>query len=104
MPRNSEFAEHIRRVVRAIPPGTIKTYGEVAREAGYPGAARAVGTLMRHNHDPSVPCHRVVRSGGSVGEYNRGGETAKGELLEKEGIHILRIDGKKQKRIHYLRS
>ena len=57
----------------------------VAERAGYPGAARAVGTVMKNNYDPTVPCHRVVRSDGRAGAYNRGGEEAKKELLRAEG-------------------
>lgn len=64
------------------------TYGEVAAYAGSPGAARAVGSIMKHNYDPSVPCHRVVRSDGRVGEYNRGGAEAKKKILIKEGAEI----------------
>ena len=59
------------------------TYAEVARAAGYPGAARAVGNALNKNHDPSVPCHRVIRSDGNVGGYNRGTEQ-KIKLLRKE--------------------
>ncbi len=61
------------------------TYGTVARLAGSSGAARAVGTIMAANYDPTVPCHRVVRSDGKIGAYNRGGEKAKRALLIKEG-------------------
>ncbi len=61
------------------------TYGGVAAIAGHPGAARAVGTIMKNNFDPTVPCHRVVRADGRVGDYNRGGARAKMRLLEKEG-------------------
>lgn len=61
------------------------TYSEVAERAGSPGAARAVGSLMKANFDPKIPCHRVIRSDGKVGEYNRGGPSAKKALLEKEG-------------------
>jgi O-6-methylguanine DNA methyltransferase len=79
------FAEKVRRVVAAIPRGKTLTYKEVAVRAGVSAAARAVGSLMRKNHDPKVPCHRVIRSDGEVGEYNRGGSAAKRALLEKEG-------------------
>lgn len=41
---------------------------------------------MKNNYDPTVPCHRVIRSDGRAGEYNRGGEAAKRELLRKEGV------------------
>ncbi|HQT82584.1 MAG TPA: MGMT family protein [Candidatus Paceibacterota bacterium] len=81
----SPFAKRVRDVVRQIPRGQTRSYGEVARAVGHPGAARAVGTVMRTNYDPTVPCHRVVRADGSVGEYNRGGSRAKKRLLEKEG-------------------
>lgn len=67
-----------------IPKGETCTYGEVARAIGHPGAARAVGTVMKHNYDPTVPCHRVVRSDGRAGEYNRGGPEAKRRLLDVE--------------------
>lgn len=79
------FADKVREVVRAIPKGRTMTYGEVAAYAGSPGAARAVGSIMKRNYDPSVPCHRVVRSDGKVGEYNRGGTGAKISILIKEG-------------------
>lgn len=78
------FADRVRAVVRKIPAGKTLTYGEVAKRAGHPGAARAVGTIMSHNYDPSVPCHRVVRADGGVGDYNRGGPTRKMELLMEE--------------------
>ncbi|HWC57722.1 MAG TPA: MGMT family protein [Candidatus Paceibacterota bacterium] len=80
------FADRVRRVVVAIPKGTTMTYAQVARAAGSPRAARAVGTVMRHNFDPKVPCHRVIRSDGSLGNYNRGGTTVKRALLRKEGV------------------
>lgn len=79
------FADRVRDVVRHIPKGTTKTYGEVAALAGAPGAARAVGTIMAGNFDTTVPCHRVIRSDGKIGEYNRGGPAAKRKLLIAEG-------------------
>ena len=83
--KKSSFADRVRDAVRQIPKGETRSYGEVARAVGYSGAARAVGTVMKNNYDPTVPCHRVVRADGRVGEYNRGGERAKKRLLEKEG-------------------
>ena len=62
------------------------TYKEVAIKAGNAKAARAVGAVMRTNYNPDVPCHRVVRSDGSLGSYNRGGERKKRALLKKEGV------------------
>lgn len=84
--QGSRFAERVREAVRQIPKGSVRTYGEVATAIGHPGAARAVGTVMKHNFDPSVPCHRVVKSDGKVGAYNRGGEERKRELLRAEGV------------------
>lgn len=79
------FADRVRDVVRSIPKGQMMTYGAVAKKAGAPGAARAVGTIMANNFDKTVPCHRVIRSDGKIGEYNRGGAAAKRRLLIKEG-------------------
>mgnify|MGYP001599373380 CR=1 FL=1 len=83
--KRNNFADHVRDAVRQIPRGETRSYGEVARAIGYPGAARAVGTVMKNNYDPTVPCHRVIRADGTPGGYNRGGITMKKRLLEKEG-------------------
>lgn len=80
------FSDTVRDVVRKIPRGQVLSYVQVALLAGNPGAARAVGTVMRHNFDESVPCHRVIQSSGEVGEYNRGGSEAKIRLLKQEGV------------------
>lgn len=82
--KRNNFAERVRDAVRQIPRGQTKSYSEVARVIGYPGAARAVGTVMKNNHDRSVPCHRVIRADGSPGGYNRG-EARKRQILESEG-------------------
>lgn len=74
-------------VVRTIQRGHTMTYKEVAQAAGNPRAARAVGAIMRTNYDPSIPCHRVVRSDGTPGGYNRGAER-KRELLWEEGVQM----------------
>lgn len=81
----SPFHRKVIDVVSRIPKGKTMTYGEVAKAAGNPGAARAVGTIISTNFDPNVPCHRVVRAGGTIGEYNRGGPEAKLKLLKEEG-------------------
>ncbi len=78
------FTNRVLTVVVAIPKGKVLTYKEVADAAGSPGAYRAVGTIMSHNYNPKIPCHRVVRSDGRLGEYNRGAEL-KREKLVKEG-------------------
>lgn len=82
------FAEKVREVVRKIPKGKVMTYRHVARAAGSADAARAVGTIMKGNYDPKIPCHRVIRSDGKVGEYNRGGPAKKRSLLRAEGVHV----------------
>jgi len=68
-----------------IPKGKMLTYKEVARKAGSAGASRAVGNIMRTNFHKDVPCHRVIRSDGKIGDYNRGGTNAKMRLLKSEG-------------------
>lgn len=86
---NTNFQEKIKSIVRAIPRGTTRTYKEVAVLAGFPNAARAVGSVMRQNYDPTVPCHRVIRSDGVIGNYNRGGAEVKRKLLISEGALTL---------------
>ena len=83
--RFRNFADQVREAVRQIPKGETRTYGEVAAAVGRPGAARAVGTIMKNNYDPTVPCHRVVRADGKIGDYNRGGRGRKVALLREEG-------------------
>src|ERR1700704_3815519 len=82
----SVFAKRVYDVVAKIPKGKTMTYGQVAKKAGKPGAARAVGMFMANNYNPKIPCHRVVRSDGKVGNYNRGGQNRKAELLREEGF------------------
>ena len=79
------FADKVRDIVRRIPEGKTMTYKEVAAKAGNPQAARAVGAIMRTNYDDTIPCHRVVKSDGSFGSYNRGGTLRKQEILRREG-------------------
>lgn len=81
----SAFADRVRAVVRMIPQGKTMTYKQVATKAGNSRAARAVGAVMRSNFDPTVPCHRVIKSDGTLGNYNRGGESAKRQRLREEG-------------------
>ena len=71
--QQTPFSKKVYAIVAAIPKGKTMTYKQVAAKAGNSGAARAVGTLMSHNYNPKIPCHRVVRSDGKVGNYNRGG-------------------------------
>jgi len=84
------FRDNVLATVRAIPKGSVLTYKQVATKAGNPNAARAVGAIIRTNYDPDIPCHRVVRSDGKLGGYNRGIEK-KLALLRAEGVGV---DGK----------
>ncbi len=87
----STFEEAVWRAVEKIPRGKVASYGEIASLIGRPGAARAVGNALNKNpHLVTVPCHRVIRSGGSVGGYGGPGETKrKIELLEAEGVEVV---------------
>jgi O-6-methylguanine DNA methyltransferase len=82
----SDFKDKVLAVVRLIPEGKTMTYAEVASAAGSKGAHRAVGSIMKANYDSTVPCHRVVKSDGDVGQYNRGGPVRKAEILLGEKI------------------
>jgi len=84
------FAEKVRTIVRKIPKGKTMTYKEVATKAGNPKAARAVGAVMRSNYDPSIPCHRVIASDGTMRGYNRGGIERKQEMLFEEAGRVVR--------------
>lgn len=79
------FQEKVFSIVSTIPSGKIMTYKEVARRAGRPKAYRAVGNILNKNHNLQIPCHRVVRSDGKIGGYNRGAKL-KIKLLKKEKI------------------
>ena len=78
------FKQHVFQVVRRIPSGTTLTYKEVALRVGKPFAWRAVGNVLNTNYDPAIPCHRVVRSDGTMGGYNRGRMLKKKLLAEEE--------------------
>ena len=81
----TSFKEKVFAVVGKIPKGAVLTYGEVARRAGSPRAARGVGAVLKTNFNPKIPCHRVIRSDGSLGGYNRGVKNKKA-ILKKEGV------------------
>lgn len=83
----SIFRKKVLDVVSRIPSGTVLTYKEVARLSGSPRACRAVGTIVSKNFDPKIPCHRVVRSDGTIGNYNRG-SNEKNRKLRQEGVVI----------------
>jgi len=78
------FRESVLQIVSRIPRGSTLTYKQVAIAAGNPGASRAVGAIMKTNFNPDIPCHRVIRSDGKPGGYNRGADK-KIERLRSEG-------------------
>lgn len=78
------FTDKVREVVKKIPSGKTLTYKDVAGKAGNPLAYRAVGNVLNKNYDKNIPCHRVIRSDGKAGGYNRGSKL-KIFLLKKEG-------------------
>lgn len=80
----NSFSEKVYEVVAKIPRGKVLSYKQVAKLAGRPHAFRAVGNILSKNHDPKIPCHRVIRSDGKLGGYN-GAFGIKRELLRKEG-------------------
>jgi methylated-DNA-[protein]-cysteine S-methyltransferase len=85
--QSPDFTARVLTVVRRIPYGHVATYGEVAARAGRPGAARAVGNIMRTCGRPDVPCHRVIAAGGRLGGYG-GSELLKRQLLMNEGVIV----------------
>lgn len=81
------FTQTVYDIVKKIPKGQTRTYKQVAKAAGRPGAYRAVGNILNKNFDPAIPCHRVIRSGGSAGGYNRGA-TQKQKRLREESVFV----------------
>ena len=80
----SDFQKKVYKVVSTIPLGQVRSYSWVAKKIGSPRAVRAVGTALKNNpFAPLVPCHRVVKSDGSLGGYSRG-LRKKREILEIE--------------------
>lgn len=82
------FTEKVLEVVKNIPKGSVMMYKEIAELAGSPGASRAVGSVMAKNKNLDIPCHRVIRSDGSIGPYNGLRGKSKQELLKDEGVDI----------------
>ncbi len=79
------FKEKVLNIVSKIPEGKVLTYKEVAKKAGNEKASRVVGNLMAKNSDKNIPCHRVIRSDGTLGKYNGLQGKNKADILKKEG-------------------
>lgn len=88
---NTPFREKVYSIAKQIPQGKVVTYGQLARLAGSPRAARAVGMCMKTNPDmKTIPCHRVVASDGRLTGYSAGeGVTTKKQILLKEGVSFV---------------
>ena len=86
----TEFQLKVWAYLRKIPRGSVKTYSQVAKDIGKPFAIRAVANAIGKNpYAPKIPCHRVIRSDGSLGGYSgKGGVKTKRFLLQKEGITL----------------
>lgn len=85
--KKGNFRQKVLEIVREIPKGEVLTYKEAAEKAGKPRAWRAVGNILNKNKNPKIPCHRVIRSDGTIGGYNRGIKK-KIILLKKENVLI----------------
>lgn len=89
----TEFQVKVLRTTAAIPKGEVRPYGWVAHEIDSPKAVRAVGSAVARNPVPLIiPCHRVVRSDGHIGNYSLGGVHNKIDLLEHEGAQPAELE------------
>lgn len=84
---SSDFTCRVLKIVSRIPRGRTMTYCQVAKLAGNSRAYRAVGNILHKNHNPKIPCHRVIRSDGCPGGYNRGTKN-KIRILKREGVQL----------------
>lgn len=80
------FTLKVLEIVKQIPKGEVLTYAKVAQLAGNKKASRAVGNILAKNTDKNIPCHRVIKSDGSVGMYNGLRGKSKLDILKREGI------------------
>ena len=88
--KGTKFQLKVWSYLKKIPRGKVKTYSQIAKAIGKPLAARAVANAIGKNPcPPMIPCHRVIRSDGSLGGYSgKGGIKTKKMLLKKEGITL----------------
>ena len=101
----TEFEQAVWRKALEIPRGQVRPYGWIASEIGRPKAVRAVGTALGHNPVPLiVPCHRVVRSDGMIGQYSLGGPDNKRTILTAEGADPDELEALARAGIRYFGS
>ena len=97
----TDFEKDVLMATFEIPSGRVSTYKRIAEKIGGPRAYRAVGNALHKNPlAPVIPCHRVIKSDGSLGGYGGGVKTKK-RLLEEEGIKISNRRVKLRKKILY---
>lgn len=83
----TSFANKCYQALKKVPKGKVTTYEDLAHAVGSK-AVRAVGTAMKKNpYMPKVPCHRVVRKSGEIGQYAKG-VNIKASMLKKEGVPV----------------
>ena len=90
MIKGTEFQIKVWNYLKKIPKGSVKTYKDVAIAINQPKAARAVANACAKNpYAPKIPCHRVIRSDGTLGGFSApGGKNRKKKLLKKEGFSL----------------
>src|SRR3954468_10066264 len=102
---HTEFEREVWLKALEIPRGEVRPYGWVAAEIGRPRAVRAVGSALGHNPVPLiVPCHRVVRSDGIIGQYSLGGPENKRTMLAAEGVDVPSLESLARARIRFIGS
>ncbi len=102
---HTAFERDVWHKALEIPRGEVRPYGWVAAEIGRPRAVRAVGTALGHNPVPLiVPCHRVVRSDGTIGQYSLGGPANKRTILAAEGLDPDALESAARAGVRYVGS
>ena len=102
---HTDFERDVWAKALEIPRGEVRPYGWIAAEIGRPKAVRAVGTALGHNPVPLiVPCHRVVRTDGSIGQYSLGGPDNKRAILSAEGLDPEGLEGMARTGTRYVGS
>jgi O-6-methylguanine DNA methyltransferase len=99
------FEQDVLQTALRIPRGEVRPYSWVARRIGRPLAVRAVGTALAHNPIPYlIPCHRVVRADGHIGNYGGGGPVAKRAILGWEGVDAAELERLARRGVRYTGS
>jgi O-6-methylguanine DNA methyltransferase len=99
------FEQDVLQTALRIPRGEVRPYSWIARRIGRPLAVRAVGTALAHNPIPYlIPCHRVIRADGSLGEYGGGGPAAKRAILRFEGVDAAELESLARRGVRFLGS